>query len=161
MRTQCSLAILVGLMTGANSQEFSIGTITIEHPWIRLPTSGAKSAEGYLEIRNDGGLSNALVRVESNISTSALLHETKTAGNGPRMRELEAGVTVGPTSQISLTPGGMHVMFERVRRRLAVGDIVPAALDFSNGARIIVTFQVESPDFGSLDHPTSQPRTDR
>jgi copper(I)-binding protein len=51
---------------------------------------------------------------------------------------------VGGGAQISLAPGGLHLMLEGLRRPLRSGERVPVSLFFSKSGRIVVNLAVGS-----------------
>lgn len=143
MRLKLALLFALVLTIPAPAHDFVGGSLAIGHPWIRMPPPGAKTAGGYLTIHNDAGEPNALLGAEAMLSASATLHETTNIDGISRMRELASGVKIEAKGTAILAPGGVHIMFTDLKRKLTVGDMIPVVLLFANGERVMVSFKVE------------------
>lgn len=135
------------------AHDFTAGRISIEHPWLRMPPPGAKSAGAYLRIRNDSSEDVALQSVQSELAASSSLHETTMVDGVARMRELTDGLEVGANEAVTLEPGGIHIMFTDLQRKLSVGELIPATVVFANGEQLEVSFKVEPIGFATDYRP--------
>jgi hypothetical protein len=60
-RTSFVLAALMTLCaTQGFAQSFKVGTIEVDHPWMRATPKGAGTAAGYFKITNSGTVADRL-----------------------------------------------------------------------------------------------------
>ena len=123
--------------------------VEIEKPWIRATAPGAKSAAGYMTVRNKsaqadrltGGASPAAAKVETHIHIQD--------GEILRMREVK-GYDIPGKGAVELKPGAAHLMFVEIKQPLKEGDTVPVTLRFERAGEMKVEFHV-----GRLTAPSS------
>jgi len=125
----------------ALAQQFKLGPLTIERPWVRATPKGAEVASGYLVIRNDGDAADTLTGVTADFAVGQV-HEMKMDGGMMTMRELPDGLEIPPHGAVTLSPGGYHLMFVKLTRPLAKGDAVDVTLSFAHAGKIDVRFPV-------------------
>jgi len=119
---------------------FAIRALTIDRAWTRPAAVGANGA-GYLTITNRGNAADALISVATADASSASIHESRMVGQVMTMRPITA-LPIAAGASVSLRPGGLHLMFERLSRSLKVGESLPAVLTFARAGRVEVRFQV-------------------
>jgi copper(I)-binding protein len=113
--------------------------IRASHAWTR-PAAAGGNAAGYVTLINAGG-PDALVSAASPIAQQVELHTSSMAGGVMRMGA-EAAAPIAAHGQLSLAPGGRHLMFIGLKRPLHLGDHAPAILAFKSGATVKVDFMV-------------------
>ena len=111
-------AALALLTTGAQAQDYKLGSLEISQPWSRATPPSAQSAGGFLVITNKGTTADRLIAVKSAISDKAEVHEMKMDGNVMRMRELEKGLEIPPGGTVELKPGSFHIIFIKLSDRM-------------------------------------------
>jgi uncharacterized protein YcnI/copper(I)-binding protein len=126
----------------AASDTFRAGEITIASPWTRATPGGAKVAGGYLKVTNNGATADKLIGATSDIAGRVEMHEMTVSGGVMRMRPLNAGLEIKPGQTVELSPGGYHMMFMDLKRRLKRGDTYKATLQFEKAGTVDVTFAV-------------------
>jgi len=135
LATTLALAALAVLSTGcAPAKPAGPAVITVKDGWSRPAPAGGTGA-GFFELANSGGSADTLVAVESPIAETVQIHESSTEGGVMRMRLMKDGVAVKPGASVTFGPGGLHVMFIRLKSPLAAGDRAPATLVFKDGGR--------------------------
>jgi periplasmic copper chaperone A len=117
------------------------GALTIVEPWSRATPGGARVGVGYLVIEHRGAASDRLLRLESDVSASAEVHETVTEAGVARMRPVDA-VVIAPNGRLEFRPGGYHLMLSGLTRPLKEGERFAATLVFERAGRVVVTFAV-------------------
>jgi copper(I)-binding protein len=104
-----------------------------------MGTAGA----AYLHIRNDGNSADTLLEVLAEGQAGMLM---TTEGTRMIMVSREA---ISPGADVTMRPGGMHLMFEGLRTSTTVGDTVPLTLRFARagelGVRVPVVAYGEMP----------------
>lgn len=135
----------------AAAHEFTLGALTIGHPYAAETPPGAMTGAGYLTIANAGPEADRLIAVRADFPNVSL-HRTEAGADGVvRMRETE-GVAVPAGGEVALAPGGDHVMFMGLAGDpFEVGERIPAVLVFENAGEVAVEFVVE-PRTAAGDH---------
>ena len=72
---------------------------------------GAKVAAGFLELANTGKTPARLVSVFAAFADKTELHQTTIENGIAKMRPLANGIALPPGQTVTLTHGGLHVMF--------------------------------------------------
>lgn len=114
--------------------------VHIEHAWIRwLPAN--LPAAGYAEIAND---SDATVRITGASSPAygmVMLHHSRLA-HGDSTMEMVDHLDIPAHGQVTLAPGGYHLMLSHAKRPVKPGDIVRITLELAGGAKLRADFPV-------------------
>lgn len=139
--TLIAAVLLVGIQAAA-AHELKVGELTIEHPWSRATPPGAKVGGGYLEIRNGGASADRLVSVSSPVAERSEIHEMAVTDGVMTMRPLPDGLEVPADGEVTLAPGGFHLMFVGLKRPLVEGQPFEATLTFEKAGAVSVTFSV-------------------
>jgi copper(I)-binding protein len=113
------------------------------HAWIRTAPPASPVMAGYLQIRNPTALEMKIESVASDAFGSAELHEMREVNGVMRMRALR-DLRLLPDSEVSLAPGGMHLMLMQPVRELSAGDMVAVTFVLANGGRQDVEFEVRA-----------------
>lgn len=79
-----------------------------------------------------------LVRGASDVAGSVELHEMAMEGGAMKMRERKGGFVVPAGSELTLEPGGLHVMLIGLTRDIKAGDTVSATLTTADGQDVTV-----------------------
>jgi copper(I)-binding protein len=133
--TTLALAAISVLSTGCGpAKPAGPAVISVRDAWSR-PAAAGGTGVGFFELINSGGAADTLVAVESPIAETVQIHETSTEGGVMRMRMMTDGVTIKPGASVKFGPGGLHVMFIRLKTAQAAGDRAPATLVFKDGGR--------------------------
>jgi len=140
-------AALVAAALSASAHEFTLGELTLDHPWIAEPPPGGPVAAGYLTITNDGEHADRLVSIHAEFAEKSEVHEMVMDDAGVmQMRPLESGLEIPMGDAVVLEPGGFHLMFMHVAERPVEGDMVPVTLVFEHAGEIVVEFEVHKGD---------------
>jgi copper(I)-binding protein len=147
MKRMFALALLVALGGApALAEEFKAGEITIDQTWARATPKGAEVGAGYLTIHNNGATPERLIGGTADFA-NVELHELSREGDVMKMRELKEGLAIPAHGSVTLAPGGYHLMFTRLKKPLAKGDVAKATLNFDHAGAIAIEFPVR--DLGS------------
>jgi copper(I)-binding protein len=126
------------------TQDVKHGDLTISAPWTRATPGGAKVAGGYLKITNAGSAPDRLIGGSTDVAGRIEVHEMSMTYGVMRMRQLASGLEIKPAASVELSPGGYHLMFVDLKRRLSQGETVAAKLRFEKAGTVDVTFRVGS-----------------
>lgn len=142
-----AILFAAALLAGAPAfaHDVTAGDLQIIHPAIPAPAPAAKSAAGYLAIRNEGAEPDRLLAVEGDFAERIMLHITEVSADGvARMTHLD-GIDIPAGETVLLERGGMHVMLMGLTGPLPEGAHVPATLVFERAGRVEVEFAVDPP----------------
>lgn len=144
MLKRFKLVLLISALCVASSYAsmYKKENITVESPWLRAKSAGAKVVGGYAHIINNGDKDEYLVAVRSPISKKIQLHEMKTVNNVMTMHALRKPILIKAHSDFTLKPGSYHIMFMKVKKPVVQGTKVPATFLFRNAGALDVTFDV-------------------
>ena len=110
--------------------------IEIKDAWIR-PAARETNTAMYFEIINNGQTADTLYLAKSGLADNVELHETYKKDEMIGMRK-SSFVVINPKSLFKFQPGGNHVMFIGLKRKLKNGDTVKAALYFKKAGVVKV-----------------------
>jgi copper(I)-binding protein len=119
------------------------GNLRLSGAWARPGGAGETSAV-YLTIANDGNEPEALVGVDCSSIAVCELHQTMLEGDMVHM-EPQDRFEIPAGGEISLEPGGMHIMLMNLQDDLAPGDRISLTLHFEKGGEIPLEVEVAAP----------------
>ena len=140
------LAILGTAMPGQAHEE-KTGDITIVHPWSR-PAAQGHNGVIYLGIKNQGAAADRLVAVSTPLATKIEFHQSTMEEGIHRMEQVE-GIDVPAGSEVTLAPGGLHVMLVDLKFMLMADESIPVTFTFERSGAITTGVSVEA---GGGDH---------
>jgi len=127
------------------SQQFVFaGELEIKEPYILEAVPGAPVAGGYFEIINNTGADERLIGVEVDFAGTAQIHQMSMRDGIMTMRRLADGLPIGDGATGVLAPGGIHVMFMRLKKTMAAGEKYNVQLIFEKAGRRQVEFSVKA-----------------
>lgn len=139
------IAIVAGIAGSPGTPWAEIrGGIVVEQAWARASILKSRPGVAYLMIRNEGSATDRLVAVTSPLAGAVAIHASEISGGTMRMHAMEH-LEIPPGRQVTLKPGGMHLMLMGLREPLREGDRLPIVLEFEHAGRLEVSAQVLSP----------------
>jgi copper(I)-binding protein len=150
-----SLAALPGVNTGvvhaaATSAgatlggPVKVGNIEITGAFTKAMLPGQPVGGGYLTIKNSGTADDVLVSASSPAAAAVELHEMAMQGEVMKMRRLDDGIVIPAGQTVKLSPGGLHLMFLKVKEPFKQGGMVPVTLTFKAAGDVDAAFPVEA-----------------
>lgn len=140
------LALFLGglLLTGCGGntdkekrEEVIFGKLELSNGWARPAREGQNSA-AYLTITNGTATDDTLKAVSSDAASEVSIHRTEQNADGTMSMAPAGPQAIKAGNDLRLQAGGLHLMLEKVNRRLAAGDSLSLALEFSRvGSRQI------------------------
>lgn len=138
------VASLWATLATAFADEMKIGDFVFVNPWIREVPSSAKTTAGYVEIRNEGDMTDALTGARADFPR-VQVHESRMENGVMTMKHVDA-IELAPDTTIVLKQGGFHIMFMGLGGNVPrKGDIVEVTLQFKNSGEMTVPFTVGQP----------------
>jgi periplasmic copper chaperone A len=138
--------------TSAYSHDYKLGDLEIVHPHTRPTPPKAPVSSGYLIIRNTGAEDDRLIGGSAYFAGKMELHEMKIENDIMKMREIGGGVVIPAGGEVTLEPGGLHIMFMQLKEQIREGGNYTATLDFEKSGSIEVEFSVDSPQDDHSGH---------
>lgn len=111
--------------------------------WVRAtPGDGAgQMTAAYLTLRNGGAQDERLIAVRAEGVGAVEMHETTRQGEVMQMQPV-ARIDVPAGGDVTLAPGGLHLMLLDLAGPLAPGDTVSLTLEFASGVALPVEAEV-------------------
>lgn len=126
----------------AASQDVRAAGLRLIGPWARPTPPGAPAGAGYLTIVNRGKAGDRLLEGRSTAVERVEVHEMKISDGVMRMRPVSGGIPIPRGGSVELAPGGYHIMFIGLKKRLVAGGTVPVTLRFERAGTVNVNFRI-------------------
>ena len=141
-------------------------SITVEDPWARpamvMKESDQASGEGmgemagpgkpmpgtgavFMKLANEGREADRLIGGQTDVAQVVEIHETVMDGEMMKMQMLADGLEVPAKGEVTLKPGGYHIMLIDMQRDLEVDDTFTLKLQFEKSGTITVKPRVRLP----------------
>lgn len=134
----------------AAGHEFTLGKLTIGHPYARPTVPGQSVGGGFMTIANSGA-DDRLLSATSAAAKRVELHSMSMEGDVMRMRQVDA-IALPAGRSIELKPGALHMMFMGLKAPMKAGDAVPVTLKFEKAGELTVTIKVQASDLDAPAH---------
>ena len=115
--------------------------LEIDAPWARATPPGASVAGGFASIRNRGAAPDKLVSASSPAADHVELHIMSMEGGVMRMQQVPS-LEIPARGELTLRPGGAHLMFMGVKAPFKPGEKVPVKLRFEKAGEVEVQLDV-------------------
>lgn len=142
----CSLAIV--LLTGCDDPSApNEPRLEVIDAWAHtavLADAGASTSAAYMTIRNTGKVDDRLIGASSDFAEFVELHTTEER-NGVMMMAPVKAVNIPARGQAELRPGGLHVMFIKIKHELNVGDKIKLTLEFEKSGKMELEVAAREP----------------
>lgn len=116
--------------------------LQVEDAWVRAAPPDATAMAGYMVVHNRTSADRALSGARSPDFGAVEIHRTVVENGVARMEPAEHAV-VPAVGELTLAPGGMHLMLMRPAHALAPGDTVTLILSFDDGSTVEVRAPVQ------------------
>lgn len=127
-----------------NTAAAKVADIAVEGAYARAMLPGQPVGGGYLVIRNAGSADDRLVSVASPAAGAVEIHDMAMQGETMTMRKRTGGIDVPAGQSVELKPGGLHLMFMKVKTPFKAGGTVPLTLTFEKAGSVDVTLPVNA-----------------
>lgn len=120
------------------------GDLEISGAFSKAMLPGQPVGGGYLTVKNTGKTDDKLVSIASPAAGMVEVHEMAMQGEVMRMRKLDGELVIPAGETVELKPGGLHLMFMKVKAPFKENDMVSAVLEFEQAGKIEVTLPVQA-----------------
>lgn len=135
---------LVGFAPLALAHEYTVGTITIYHPWAAATPPGATTGAAYMKIINKGKKALRLLKMSTPIAEKVEIHSMTMDKGVMRMRPLTPPLKIAPNGTLALNHNGLHLMLIGLKKPLVEEEMVSLKLTFAGGKAVDVDLYVEA-----------------
>ncbi|WP_169940669.1 copper chaperone PCu(A)C [Campylobacter sp. RM15925] len=109
--------------------------IEVSNAFAKATPPHVKNSAAFMDIKNNTDKNIKLIAASSNISKTAELHTHKHAEGMMQMIQVD-DIEIPAKSEVSLKPGGLHVMFMNIFAPVKDGDKIDITLEFDNGSKV-------------------------
>jgi copper(I)-binding protein len=143
-RTLLLGASLMPLAGGAFAHDTitEAGALRIVNPWTRAAGQGMQGG-GFLIIRNTAATPDRLVSATSPAAGRLELHTHIRDGDVMRMRPV-TDILVPANGEVTLQPGGLHLMLIGLTRPMSDGQSIPVTLRFEQAGEVTIQLAVQA-----------------
>jgi copper(I)-binding protein len=120
------------------------GQISVADAWTMATPPGADVGAGYMTISNGTASPVRLTGGETPASATVEVHMMSMDNGVMRMRPASEGIEIPAGEQVTLEPGGYHLMLIGLNAPLAEGSSVPLTLVFDGGLRVETALAVRA-----------------
>ena len=136
----------------APGEAVKVGNLEVSGAFTKAMLPGQPVGGGYFTVKNTGSEDDVLVAASSSIAGTVELHEMEMQGQVMKMRKLETGIPVPAGKTVELTPGGLHLMFIKVKEPFKQGASVPVTLTFEKAGSVDLVLPVGAAGPGGHNH---------
>jgi copper(I)-binding protein len=129
--------VLFSFLLGSGNWVFAASVaeqVDVADPYVRGVPPGQPNSASFMVLKNTTEEPHALVSAESPAAKVVELHTHTMVDGMMRMRQVEK-IDLPAGKQVSLEPGGLHVMLIGLKQKLVPGENVPVTLIFDDGSR--------------------------
>ena len=154
IRTLFTAAALSGaaLLSACNSSpeapsvteaDTATSEITVTQGWSRETAQGQETGGAFLTVTNAGTAADRLTGGSTPVADDVQVHTVDMTDGIMRMRQLNGGLEVPAEGNVTLKPGGFHIMLIGLKQPLKQGETVPLTLTFEKAGPVDVELSVE------------------
>lgn len=132
------MAVFVFTMSACNAS----GDVEVHQAWVR-PTMQGENAAVYFTIHNHTTDADELIGASSPVADAVEIHESKMENDIMQMNKIEA-IALDPDEEITLQPGGYHIMLVSVKEELVLGEHIGLILHFNTHEDVVVEVHIEN-----------------
>jgi hypothetical protein len=122
--------------------------ISVAGAWARPSPMTAGNGAIYMQLKNSGGSTDALVSASTDVAEVVEIHESIIENDVMKMHPVEK-VEIPAGGMAMLEPGGYHVMLINLKQQLEPDSKISVTLNFEQSDPL--TIEAEIKDMGMMD----------
>jgi copper(I)-binding protein len=126
------LALLAAVLASGVAS-VAAAQVKVEEAWARATVPGAKVGAAYLTLTNTGADESKLLKIVSPVSDEVTLHRTSITNEGVARMWPLSGLELAGGETLRMDQGGVHVMFNKLKKPLVAGEKFPLTMKFDGG----------------------------
>lgn len=131
-----------GNESAAKGGSATLGDLSLAGAYVRATAPNAPTGGGYVTITNKGDQADRLVSIATNVSDKAEIHQMSMKDNVMIMSPLPDGIEIPAHGEVTLKPGGMHLMFMGLHAPFDPGQSVTVTFKFAHSGDVTVNLPV-------------------
>jgi copper(I)-binding protein len=145
--------ILGAALVLASSSLFAAAAdkVQVEGAYVRAVPPGSANSAAFMKLTNTDGAVHVLTAAQSPASKVMELHTHTEEGGMMKMRRIEK-IELPVGSQVSLQPGGLHLMLIGLTGDLKENQEVEVSLTFEDGSSLPLSLPVKRVGKENMDH---------
>lgn len=132
--------LVAGLVLGSGTASAQTGQIEVSNAWARATPGRSEVGAAYVTIQSPAA--DRLVAASSPVATKAELHTMTMSGTVMQMRPV-AAIDIPAGQPVTLSPDGLHIMLEGLKKPLRAGQSFPLTLTFAKAGKRTVEVAVQ------------------
>lgn len=144
-------ALVLSACGGSATPAVTVGSLQVSGVWARPSAGGGMHGSGgaamngaaYLQVQNSSATADRLIKATSDVAESVELHTVVREGDVMKMEQVEA-IDVPANGEVTLKPGGFHIMMLGLKHELKVGEKFAITLHFEQAGTVEVQAEVRS-----------------
>lgn len=135
--------VFAGALTLAAAPAFADdgAEIMAMDPYAYATSASAIAGGAYISLMNRGD-ADRLVGATGDVAKRVEVHQTETEDGVMKMRPVEGGLELPAEAELTMAPGGYHVMLMGLQEPLSEGESFPVTLEFESGETLTVDVPV-------------------
>lgn len=125
--------------------------IMTHHPYARATPPNAATSAVFLELMNHSEQDRAIVSASTSAAGKVELHDVIHDDDVMKMRQVER-IEIPAQSQVSLQPGGLHIMLFDLTKPLLEGESIDVEVHFANGEKQVFNAPIKAVMKGMQHH---------
>ncbi|MCB1797462.1 MAG: copper chaperone PCu(A)C [Gammaproteobacteria bacterium] len=117
--------------------------VTVTDPYVRAIPPVIKTTAAFMQLRSSDAVERFVVEASSPAAGTVELHMHTMDDGVMRMRRI-AHIHLPSNQQVSLEPGGLHIMLFDLTAPIAPGDRIPITLTFDDGSTREISAEVRT-----------------
>jgi copper(I)-binding protein len=97
-----------------------------------------------MNIQNIGEEDDRLISASCGCASKAEVHQMSNNNNIMSMRHMTEGLMIPAKGEVTLKPGGCHIMFMGLKKSFVADDTVKATLTFEKAGEVTISLKVMS-----------------
>ena len=140
---RATLLLAAALLASSGIADTVADKVSVTDAYVRAVPPVVKTSAAFMQLRSVDVIERFLVNAESPAAGVVELHMHEHDDGVMRMRRI-VHIHLPPQKDVSLEPGGLHVMLFDLKKALKPGDSVPITLIFDDDSRKTIDAPVRS-----------------
>ncbi len=136
------MKLIVAVLASLALSTSALADIEVSQAHARAVPPGQSNSAAFMTLKNNSADQVALIGGTSSVATAVELH-THNHDNGVMQMRRIPQVTLLGHDQVTLKPGGLHIMLIGLNKPLQAGETIDLQLDFSDGSSQQLTVPVQ------------------
>lgn len=133
---------LITLLTALTLSGAAMAEIQVSEPYARAVPPGQPNSAAFMTLKNTSAETVALESASSPAAQVVELHTHSHVDGVMKMRKVPQ-ITLNGKEQVSLKPGGLHIMLIGLNQNMVTGESIDLTLNFSDGSSQTVAAEVK------------------